>query len=326
MGWKNERKVKPLSWLKDIVRAGISTRSKKDVKVNVWEKCPSCGDMLYQKDLEQNFNICTNCNHHLKISLERRFAYLLDEGTVKEIKVKAPANDPLKFKDRKSYSDRLKEARKSGKEDAFKVVEAKIAGTSAVVCAFDFSFMAGSMGTYVGEAIVTAAKTAVKSGLPLVLITASGGARMQEGILSLMQMARTTAALLELKEAKLPYICLLTDPTTGGVTASFAMQGDILMSEPGALIGFAGPRVIQQTIGETLPEGFQKAEYLLEHGMLDMVKSRKEQAAAISNICDILMKKSGKVAAPKPKAKPAKKANGKANGAAVAKVDEDEGI
>lgn len=279
-----------MSWLKGIVRAGISTSSKKDVKVNVWEKCPSCGDMLYQKDLEENLNICTNCNHHLKISLNLRLSYLTDAGSLEDLKVKAPAQDPLKFKDRKAYADRLKDARKTAENpDAFKVCKAKLNGVEMVIMAFDFSFMAGSMGTYVGEAIVSAAKEAVKRKLPLLLISASGGARMQEGVLSLMQMARTTAALLEVKEAGLPYLVLLTDPTTGGVTASFAMQGDVLISEPGALIGFAGPRVIQQTIGETLPDGFQKAEYLLEHGMLDMVVSRANQAERIANICSILM-------------------------------------
>lgn len=284
-----------MSWFKGIVRAGISTSAKKDVKVNVWEKCPSCGDMLYQKDLEENLNICTNCNHHLKIDLNKRLAYLADAGTVEDLKVKAPVADPLKFKDRKAYADRLKEAKKTAENpDAFKVCKAKLKGVDVVIMAFDFSFMAGSMGTYVGEAIVTAAKEATKRKTPLLLISASGGARMQEGILSLMQMARTTAALLELKEAGLPYLVLLTDPTTGGVTASFAMQGDVLISEPGALIGFAGPRVIQQTIGETLPEGFQRAEYLLEHGMLDMVVSRPNQAERIANICTILMKQNRK--------------------------------
>ena len=280
-----------MSWLKEIVRAGISTKSKRDVKANVWKKCPSCADMLYQKDLQENLYICSNCNHHLPISLKERLAYLLDDGTIAKVSVRKVKADPLKFKDRKSYSDRLKEARRNtGEEDACHVLIAKIDGIKSVVCAFDFQFMAGSMGTYVGEAIIKAAQTAKSKHLPLVLIPASGGARMQEGILSLMQMARTTAALLEVKEAGLPYIVLLTNPTTGGVTASFAMQGDIHMAEPGALIGFAGQRVIEQTIKETLPEGFQRAEYLLEHGMVDMVTSRKDQPAVLATIIATLMK------------------------------------
>jgi len=280
-----------MSWLKEIVRAGISTKSKRDVKVNVWKKCPSCADMLYQKDLEANLQICTSCNHHLPIVLKERFKYLLDKGTAKRVAVASVKHDPLKFKDRKNYSDRIKEARRAtDEEDACQVVVAKIKGIQAVVCAFDFQFMAGSMGTYVGEAIIKAAETAKAKHLPLIMIPASGGARMQEGILSLMQMARTTAAILEVKEAGLPYIVLLTNPTTGGVTASFAMTGDIHMAEPGALIGFAGQRVIEQTIKETLPEGFQRAEYLLEHGMVDMVTSRKEQPEVLATIMATLMK------------------------------------
>lgn len=282
-----------MSWLKDIVKPGIFTRSKRDVKANVWVKCPSCNDMLYRKDLLENMSVCPNCEHHHRISVEGRLAYLVDEDTAVDISVKAPKVDPLKFKDRKAYADRLKDAKKAAKgEDAFKVVTAKIQGVELVICILDFGFMAGSMGTFVGEAIVKAAQTAKEKHLPLMLVPASGGARMQEGILSLMQMARTTAAILDVKEAGLPYIVLLTDPTTGGVTASFAMQGDILMAEPKALIGFAGPRVIQQTIGETLPEGFQTAEYLKDHGMLDMVVDRKSQPAEISKILKILLKQS----------------------------------
>lgn len=281
-----------MSWLRDIVKPGIFTRSKRDVKANVWVKCPSCGDMLYRKDLQENLNICPNCDHHHRISVAGRLAYLIDEGTAEDIPVKAPKVDPLKFKDRKAYADRIKDAKKvADGEDAFKVVTAKIKGQECVICILDFGFMAGSMGTYVGEAIVAAAQAAKEKHLPLMLVPASGGARMQEGILSLMQMARTTAAILDVKEAGLPYIVLLTDPTTGGVTASFAMQGDILMAEPKALIGFAGPRVIQQTIGETLPEGFQTAEYLKDHGMLDMVVDRKNQPAEIAKIIKILLKK-----------------------------------
>lgn len=208
---------------------------------------------------------------------------------MENIPVPAPKDDPLKFKDTKAYASRLKETRrKTGEEDAFKLITARIQGVEVVICAMNFAFMGGSMGSYVGEAIVHGATTALNKKLPFLMITASGGARMQEGILSLMQMARTTAALTKLKEEKQPYVVLLTDPTTGGVTASFAMLGDITLAEPGALIGFAGPRVIQQTIGETLPEGFQTAEYLLEHGMVDRITPRADQPAEIANILKIL--------------------------------------
>lgn len=277
-----------MSWLKEIVRAGISTRSKRDVKANVWEKCPECGTMIYNKDLAENIGVCAKCNYHLPISLNDRLTHLLDEGA-EEVSVQNMPTDPLKFKDRRTYSDRLKEAQKKTEDkDACRVLNARINGEKVVVCAFNFAFMAGSMGAQVGEAIVRAAEEAKKNKCGLLIIPASGGARMQEGIISLMQMARSTAALIELKEAGLPYIVLLTNPTTGGVTASFAMEGDFHLAEPGALIGFAGPRVIQQTIGETLPEGFQKAEYLLEHGMIDMVAPRNRQKELISGILKTL--------------------------------------
>tara|TARA_R110000868_G_scaffold411733_1_gene708228 strand:- start:60251 stop:61120 length:870 start_codon:yes stop_codon:yes gene_type:complete len=281
-----------MSWLKDIVKPGVFTKSKKDVKANVWVKCPSCSDMLYKKDLAANLNVCPNCEYHHRITVNGRLSYLIDEGSDVDVPVKAPKMDPLKFKDRKSYADRLKEAKKSSDNaDAFKVVTATIKGEPCVICLFDFAFMAGSMGVYVGEAMVAAAEKSKELNIPLLMIPASGGARMQEGILSLMQMARSTAAISIVKDAGIPYIVMLTDPTTGGVTASFAMQGDILMAEPKALIGFAGQRVIQQTIGETLPEGFQTAEYLKDHGMLDMVVGRREQADTLANVMRILLKK-----------------------------------
>jgi acetyl-CoA carboxylase carboxyl transferase subunit beta len=279
-----------MSWLTDLVRPKIATRKKREVPGNIWEKCPACGEMIYQKELAERLGVCPSCTHHLRIDLNARLAYLLDAGSAKEVAVPLPKRDPLKFRDLKRYPDRLKEAQKTtGRDDAFYVARATVGGTPCVVCVFDFSFMAGSMGTAVGEAIVTAAQEAVRHGLPLLVVPASGGARMQEGILSLMQMARTTAALQNLKEARLPYIVLLTDPTTGGVTASFAMLGDITLAEPGALIGFAGPRVIQQTIGETLPQGFQTAEYLLEKGMVDAIVSRPEQPAVIGRLMAQLM-------------------------------------
>lgn len=278
-----------MGWLKDIVKPGIFTREKKDVRANVWTKCPECNDMLYTKELHENLCICTACGHHLPWSLTPRIQHLLDEGA-QRIAIQAPKIDPLKFKDRKHYTDRLKDAKKkTSEEEGCQTYLGQIQGEKAVVCAMDFSFMAGSMGTYVGEAIVTAAETAQKHNCPMIMITTSGGARMQEGILSLMQMVRTSASILNLKDAGLPYIVLLTDPTTGGVSASFAMQGDITLAEPGALIGFAGPRVIEQTIGETLPEGFQRSEYLLDHGMVDRVVSRKDQPTEIARLISFLM-------------------------------------
>lgn len=278
-----------MNWLRDLVKPKVSTTTKREVAADVWDKCPSCGALIYTKELAENLNVCTHCGHHLRISLDDRFAYLLDDGTWQALDVPKPKDDPLHFKDTKKYSDRLKAARQKLKqEDAFRVGVAHIKGCKAIICALDFAFMAGSMSQHVGQAVVIAAQAAVAKELPLLLITASGGARMQEGTLSLMQMARTTAALHDVKEAKLPFIGLLTDPTTGGVTASFAMLGDILIGEPGALIGFTGPRVIEQTIGAKLPEGFQKSEYLLEHGMLDMVTTRQEQPEIISRLIRML--------------------------------------
>lgn len=280
-----------MSWLK-LVRPKISTKQKHEMPDDVWVKCPKCSQMLFYKDLEENLQVCTSCNHHLRLGLEERFGLLFDDANaLVTIDVIKPEEDRLKFKDSKKYADRLKAARKKneGQEDAFKLVKGSIDTVETVVMAMDFSFMGGSMGSHVGEAIVTGAEYAAAHNLPYLLISQSGGARMQEGILSLMQMARTTAALQELKEKSLPYLVLLTDPTTGGVTASFAMLGDVMLSEPGALIGFAGPRVIEQTIRETLPEGFQTAEYLLEHGMLDLIASRKDQKKQIATILKNLM-------------------------------------
>jgi acetyl-CoA carboxylase carboxyl transferase subunit beta len=278
-----------MSWLKDIVRPRIATRTRRGVSADIWQKCLGCGEMIYEEDLVEDLYTCPTCQYHMPISIDNRFEYLLDKNSISEIEVKAPKVDPLKFKDKKRYTDRLKDAQKnSGNRDAFRAVKASMNGKELVVCAFDFSFMAGSMGAYVGEALVAAAEEAYKSKLPLLTIPASGGARMQEGIVSLMQMARSTAAIQKVKEAGLPYLVLFTHPTTGGVTASFAMIGDIMMAEPKCLIGFAGPRVIQQTIGETLPEGFQTSEYLCEHGMLDMVVKRQKQKEKISKILSTL--------------------------------------
>lgn len=281
-------KLRRMSWLKDLVRPKIATQKRREVAESVWETCPACGQMLYHRDLEQNQAVCTSCGHHLRFPLAERLVFLLDEGAT-PIEVAKPTDDPLKFKDRKRYSERLSQARhKTKQDDAYQVVKGAIDGQPLVVVALDFGFMAGSMSRQVGQAVVTAAQTAMVEKLPLLVITASGGARMQEGVFSLMQMARTTAALADLKEAKVPYIVLLTDPTTGGVTASFAMQGDVILAEPGALIGFAGPRVIRETIGETLPEGFQKAEYLRDHGMVDQVVARSEQRRVLANLLSLL--------------------------------------
>jgi acetyl-CoA carboxylase carboxyl transferase subunit beta len=277
-----------MNWLADVVRPRISTSKKRGVAAAVWTKCPACAELIYQDDLTKNLQVCPKCGHHLRLALKERLAALLDEGFTL-IETPQPADDPLHFKDRKRYGDRLKEARKAtGRPEGAVVARGAIEGQQLVVGVMDFDFMAGSMGRAVGEALVAAALAALKAELPLLIISASGGARMQEGLFSLMQMARTTAAIAELKAAGLPYLVLLTDPTTGGVTASFAVEGDVLLAEPGALIGFAGPRVIRQTIGQQLPEGFQTAEYLLEHGMVDMVVPRGRQREVIAQMLNLL--------------------------------------
>ena len=267
-----------MNWITNYVRPRINSLfSRREVPENLWTKCPECGTMLFHRELADNLNVCTNCDHHLAISPRARFAALFDGGVFNEVKVPEPIADPLQFRDQKKYPDRMKAAQKAtGEKEAMLVAEGEMGRTPIVATAQDFSFMGGSMGMYVGNAIVAAAERAVKLKRPLVLFSAAGGARMQEGILSLMQMPRTTVAVQMLKEAKLPYIVVLTHPTTGGVTASYAMLGDIQIAEPNALICFAGPRVIEQTIREKLPEGFQRAEYLLEHGMLDRVTHRKK--------------------------------------------------
>ena len=258
-----------MNWITNYVRPRInSIFSRRETPENLWTKCDSCGTMLFHRELSENLNVCSNCNHHMAISPRERFNALFDGGAFAEIKVPTPVADPLNFRDQKKYPDRMKSAQKdSGEEEAMLVAAGEIGRTPIIAAAQDFSFMAGSMGMYVGNAIIAAAQEAVKLGRPLILFSAAGGARMQEGILSLMQMPRTTVAVQMLKEAGLPYIVVLTHPTTGGVTASYAMLGDVHIAEPNALICFAGPRVIEQTIREKLPEGFQRAEYLLDHGM-----------------------------------------------------------
>lgn len=267
-----------MNWITNYVRPRINSLfSRREVPENLWTKCPECGTMLFHRELADNLNVCSNCDHHLAITPRARFAALFDGGVFNEVKVPEPVADPLQFRDQKKYPDRMKAAQKTtGEKEAMLVAEGEMGRTPVVMAAQDFSFMGGSMGMYVGNAIIAAAERAVKLKRPLVLFSAAGGARMQEGILSLMQMPRTTVAVEMLKEAGLPYIVVLTHPTTGGVTASYAMLGDIQIAEPNALICFAGPRVIEQTIREKLPEGFQRAEYLRDHGMLDRVTHRKQ--------------------------------------------------
>ena len=279
-----------MNWISNYVRPKINSLfSRREVPENLWTKCDECGTMLFHRELADNLRVCTNCGHHMHIAPRERCAALFDGGVFTDVDVPKPIDDPLKFRDQKRYPDRLKAAQKaSGDPEAMLVAEGEIHRTPVVVAVQDFGFMAGSMGMYVGNAIIAAAERAIARKCPLVLFSAAGGARMQEGILSLMQMPRTTVAVEMLKEAGLPYIVVLTHPTTGGVTASYAMLGDVQIAEPGALICFAGPRVIEQTIRETLPEGFQRAEYLLDHGMLDRVTPRGDLRDELATILRML--------------------------------------
>jgi acetyl-CoA carboxylase carboxyl transferase subunit beta len=279
-----------MNWLTNFIRPKIrSIVEQKEVPDNLWQKCPSCEGMLFHRDLAENLNVCTHCGYHFKLEVDRRLELLFDDGQYKNIEVRKVPHDPLKFKDRKRYADRLKDARaETGRQDAIVVAKGKMAGVPVVIAALDFEFMGGSMGAAVGEGLVLAAKEAVREGAALIAIPASGGARMQEGAISLMQMPRSIVAVEMVKRAHLPYLVLLTDPTTGGVSASFAMVGDVHIAEPGCMIGFAGKRVIQETIREELPPGFQTAEYLLDHGMVDMVVQRKDLPEAIGRILGIL--------------------------------------
>jgi acetyl-CoA carboxylase carboxyl transferase subunit beta len=283
-----------MNWISNYVRPKIdSLFSRREVPDNLWTKCPECGTMLFHRELAAALNVCTNCGHHMAISPRERFRSLFDGGTFVDVKVPEPIVDPLHFRDQKKYPDRIKAAQKSsGEKDAMLVAEGEIGRTGIVAAAQDFSFMAGSMGMYVGNAIIAAVERAIKLKRPFVLFSASGGARMQEGLLSLMQMPRTTVALQMLREAGLPYVVVLTHPTTGGVTASYAMLGDVQIAEPNCLIGFAGARVIEQTIREKLPEGFQRAEYLLDHGMLDRVTHRKDMRDELITIVRMLTRQS----------------------------------
>jgi acetyl-CoA carboxylase carboxyl transferase subunit beta len=281
-----------MNWITNYVRPKINSLfSRREVPENLWTKCTECGTMLFHRELADNLFVCTNCDHHMAITPRARFANLFDGGIFAEVKVPEPLVDPLQFRDQKKYPERLKTAQKAtGEKDAMLVAEGEVARTPIVAVAQDFSFMGGSMGMYVGNALLAAAERAVKLKRPLVLFSAAGGARMQEGILSLMQMPRTTVAVQMLREAGLPYVVVLTHPTTGGVTASYAMLGDVQIAEPNALICFAGPRVIEQTIREKLPEGFQRAEYLLDHGMLDRVTHRKAMRDELATVLRMLLR------------------------------------
>ena len=291
-----------MNWLTEFVRPKIrSLIARKDVPDDLWHKCPACEQMIFHRELERNLHVCPHCGHHMRLPALKRLAAIFDEGSFTRIELPAVPADPLKFRDRRRYTDRLREAQtETGLADACVVAHGRIGGRRAVVAAFEFAFMGGSMGTAVGEAIVAAARLAVLQGAALVVFPSSGGARMQEGALSLMQMPRTTIAVGQVKAAGLPYVVVLTDPTTGGVTASFAMLGDIHIAEPGALVGFAGQRVIEQTVREKLPDGFQRAEYLLEHGMVDMVVRRADLPATLSRLLGLLMSPAPATPAPDP--------------------------
>jgi len=287
-----------MSWLDKIpqkIQRVVGAVQKKNVPEGLWSKCDACQSVLYKTDLESNFEVCPKCAHHNRIGARARLNQLLDPNTKTELRTEIGANiepiDPLKFKDSKSYSERMKAAQKEvGEKDALIVMQGKILGVDVVVAVFEFKFMGGSMGSVVGERFVRGIDAAIKSKSAFISISASGGARMQEGLLSLMQMAKTSAALTKLSQAGLPYISVLTDPTMGGVSASFAMLGDIIIAEPNALIGFAGPRVIEQTVRETLPEGFQRAEFLVEHGAVDLIIDRREMRQRLAGMLSCLMK------------------------------------
>lgn len=282
-----------MNWLTNYVRprfrALVRSSDKPEVPENLWHQCAACERMIFHRDLQANQRVCPHCNHHMRVDPDFRFDATFDKGSWQKIELPKVPVDPLKFRDVKRYSDRLRESQTRVRvEDALEAAHGRIGGQNAVIAVMNFAFMGGSMGTAVGEAFITAAKLAVMQEAAFIVFTSSGGARMQEGALSLMQMARTTLAVETVKDAGLPYIVVLTDPTTGGVTASFAMLGDIHIAEPGAVIGFAGTRVIEQTIREKLPEGFQRAEYLLDHGMVDMVVHRFELRSTLARLLELL--------------------------------------
>ncbi|MET3354668.1 acetyl-CoA carboxylase, carboxyltransferase subunit beta [Xanthobacter autotrophicus] len=281
-----------MNWISNVVRPKIRDfLARREVPENLWVKCPETGQMVFHKDLEANLYVIPASGYHMRMDAVKRLKATFDDGAYEEVALPEVATDPLKFRDERRYIDRLKDARtKTGYQDAVKVATGMLTELPVTIAVQDFGFMGGSLGMAAGEAVVKGLQTAAEKGTPFIMFAASGGARMQEGILSLMQMPRTTAAIQELRETKKPYIVVLTNPTTGGVTASYAMLGDIQIAEPGALIGFAGPRVIEQTIREKLPDGFQRAEYLHEHGMLDMVVHRHQMRDTLGRLCRMLMK------------------------------------
>ena len=274
-----------MAWFKKQKTTEAEAPKRSKLSEGMWLKCNHCREIVYRKEVERNNKVCPKCDYHFPISVLERIALLVDFGTFKEWDAELGPLDPLSFHDTKSYKDRVKaHQEKTGRKDAMVIGEGLMNGRRVVLCVFDFSFMGGSMGSVVGEKICRAIDRALETRLPVILVTTSGGARMQEGILSLMQMAKTSAAVAKLGEAKLPFICLLADPTFGGVTASVAMLGDVILAEPKALIGFAGPRVIEQTIKQQLPDQFQRAEFLLEHGMIDMIVERKQLKETLSTL------------------------------------------
>ena len=280
-----------MNWISNVVRPKVRGMFRREVPENLWIKCPETGQLVFYKDVEANQFVIPGSDYHMHMSAAARLKSMFDNQTWFDVALPEAPVDPLKFRDERRYTDRLKDARgKTGLNDAVKLGYGKLDGLAVVIAVQDFDFMGGSLGMAAGEAVIRGLDTAVEKGCPFVLFAASGGARMQEGILSLMQMPRTTIAVQNLQETRKPYIVVLTNPTTGGVTASYAMLGDVHIAEPGALIGFAGPRVIEQTIREKLPEGFQKAEYLLAHGMVDMVVHRHNLRATIARLCRLLLK------------------------------------
>jgi acetyl-CoA carboxylase carboxyl transferase subunit beta len=280
-----------MNWLTSVVRPKIRSLLRREVPENLWVKCPETGQMVFYKDLEANQFVIPGSNYHMRMSALVRLKALFDDGAFDDVPVPEVPLDPLKFRDERRYTDRLKDARvKTGLEDAVKLGVGRLEGQLVVVAVQDFDFMGGSLGMAAGEAVIKGFETAVEKQTPFILFASSGGARMHEGILSLMQLPRTTAGVEMLRDARLPYIVVLTNPTTGGVTASYAMLGDVHIAEPGALVGFAGPRVIEQTIREKLPEGFQRAEYVRDHGMVDMVVHRHELRSVLARLCRLLTK------------------------------------
>jgi acetyl-CoA carboxylase carboxyl transferase subunit beta len=280
-----------MSWFEKLMPSRIRTDSKdkRTVPEGLWTKCPACDAVLYRTELERNQDVCPKCDYHMRITARRRLDLFLDPESREEIGAELQPADPLKFRDSKKYSDRLKQAQKAtGETDAMVVLRGQVEGLPLVAAAFEFQFMGGSMGSVVGERFVRAVNSSLEHNIPLVCFSASGGARMQEALMSLMQMAKTSAALARLSEAGVPFISVMTDPTMGGVSASLAMLGDINVAEPKALIGFAGPRVIEQTVRETLPEGFQRSEFLLEHGAVDLIIDRREMRRRIASLLAML--------------------------------------